>query len=449
MTIKLDFKPYANLNKSVTPHSFFLGDRTEWFQGLGKRCIFGKTNTSPPMENNVILDVTRDIRWIGILDDSIVTFDIVMETRHGTTYNSYFIDADKKAVIETAKETFSDVYLDKLSKVTDPKDISYIIMNHTEPDHSGSLKALLEIAPQAVVYGSRQAITYLQDIVGQPFSYCFVKDGDTLSLGNKTLHFISAPNLHWPDTLYTYAEEDKVLFTCDSFGAHYCHPGMFDDLVGDYSESFKYYFDVILKPFSPYMVKAIEKIRPLDIRCICPGHGPILRTTWKEIVGLTERYAEQYIADSLCDDNRVLIAYVSAYGYTKQMAETIAEGIREVTGLHVTLADIEKMLPGDLEELIVKSKSILIGSPTINQNTLLPVYKLFALINPIRDRGKKAAAFGSYGWSGEAVKLIENHLKALKLNVVMEGIVNKFSPDAKKREQLLEFGRAFARHILE
>lgn len=320
-------------------------------------------------------------------------------------------------------------------------------MNHTEPDHSGCLKALLEIAPQAVVCGSRQAITYLQDIMGIPFTYNYVKDGDVLSLGNKNLRFIGAPNLHWPDSIFTYVEEDQVLFTCDSFGAHFCHPGMFDDVVGDYNDSFKYYFDVILKPFSQFMVKAIEKISPLSIKCICPGHGPILRTRWKEMVGFTKRYAEQYIADSLCDDNHVLIAYVSAYGYTRQMAEIIAQGIREVSGYRITLADIENMLPGDLEELIVKSKSILIGSPTINQNTLLPVYKMFALISPIRDRGKKAAAFGSYGWSGEAVKLIENHLKALKLNVVMEGIVNKFSTDEKKREQLLEFGRAFAKHI--
>jgi flavorubredoxin len=399
------------------------------------------------MENNKILDITGDIRWIGILDDSIVTFDIVMETKHGTTYNSFFIDADKKAIIETAKESFKDIYLGRVKEVTDPKDISYIIMNHTEPDHSGCLKALLEIAPQAVVCGSRQAITYLQDIVGQPFKSSPVKDGDTLSLGNKTLRFIGAPNLHWPDSIYTYVEEDKVLFTCDSFGAHFCHPGMFDDKVGDYSDAFKYYFDIILKPFSQFMVKAIEKIKPLDIECICPGHGPILRTRWKEIVNLSEQYAEQYIADSLCDDNQVLIAYISAYGYTRQMAEAIAEGIREVADYTISLVDIENILAGDLEEMIVKSKSILIGSPTINQNTLLPVYKMFALINPIRDRGKKAAAFGSYGWSGEAVKLIENNLKALKLNVVMEGIVNKFSTDVKKREQLLEFGRNFARQI--
>jgi flavorubredoxin len=195
------------------------------------------------------------------------------------------------------------------------------------------------------------------------------------------------------------------------------------------------------------MIKAIEKIRPLDIAMICPGHGPILRSTWREKVKLTEQYAETYIADSLCVDNRILITYVSAYGYTRQMAEAIKEGIHQVVDYKVVIVDIENILLGELEELIVRSKSILVGSPTINQNTLLPVYRLFSVINPLRDRGKKAAAFGSYGWSGEAVKLIEGQLKALKLNIPVEGIAAKFSPDEKKHEQIVEFGREFARHL--
>jgi flavorubredoxin len=286
-------------------------------------------------------------------------------------------------------------------------------------------------------------------MINRPFNFVYVKDGDTLDLGNKTLRFISAPNLHWPDSIFTYLEEDKLLFTCDSFGAHFCRDAMFDDLVEDYPESFKYYFDVILKPFSSFMLKAIEKIKPLEIHAICPGHGPILRSTWKEKLALSEKYAEQYIADSLCLDNSILITYVSAYGYTRQMAEAIALGIREVVDYKIHIADIENMLLGELEELIVRSKSFLIGSPTINQNTLLPVYRMFALINPLRDRGKKAAAFGSYGWSGEAVKIIENQLKGLKLNVVMEGMSSKFSPGEQKHEQMISFGRTFAKHLLE
>ncbi len=400
------------------------------------------------MKDDKILQITNDVSWIGILDQDIVTFDIVMETAYGTTYNSYFINAEKKAIIDTSKETFKDIYLSKVRQVVNPAEIDYIILNHTEPDHSGNLRHLLKLAPNATVYGSRQAINYLNEIVGIPFKSVFVQDGDVLSLGNKTLQFITAPNLHWPDTMYTYLVEDKLLFTCDSFGAHYCNELMFDDQVEDYSDAFKYYFDVILRPFSKFMVNAIEKIKPLDIAAICPGHGPILRSTWKEIVEKTSRFAEIYLADAKCEDNNVLITYVSAYGYTKHMAELIAQGISEVVNYKVNVVDIENIQLGDLEELIVRSNSILIGSPTINQNTLLPVYKMFALINPIRDKGKKAAAFGSYGWSGEAVKLIENHLRALKFDVICEGISARFYPGNEKSNQTVEFGRNFAKQIL-
>jgi flavorubredoxin len=219
---------------------------------------------------------------------------------------------------------------------------------------------------------------------------------------------------------------------------------MFDDEVGDYSESFKYYFDVILRPFSKFMVKAIEKIEALEIRAICPGHGPILRTYWKKAIEETSKFAEHYLADSVCDGTNVLITYVSAYGYTRKMAETIAEGIREKIRCDIQVVDIEKILLGDLEEMIVRSNAFLIGSPTINQNTVLPIYKMFSLINPIRDKGKKAAAFGSYGWSGEAVKLIEEHLRQLKLDIVLEGMASRFSPEEAKAESLKEFGRNFA-----
>ena len=399
-------------------------------------------------DKNGIISITNDVYWIGILDYDIVAFDVVMETRNGTTYNSYFIDAGKKVIIDTAKETFKSEYLAKVQKVVNPTEIDYIVINHTEPDHSGNIKHLLEIAPNAIVYGSRQAVNYLSEMIDKPFQSCFVKDGDILDLDGKTLKFISAPNLHWPDTIYTYLEEDKILFTCDSFGSHYCNELMFDDLVGDFSQSFKYYFDVILKPFSKFMMNAIEKIKPLEIKTICPGHGPILRSRWKEILDKTSRYAELYLADAKCEENNILIAYVSAYGYTRQMAELIASGISQVVNYKINIVDIENILLGDLEELIVKSSSILIGSPTINQNTLLPVYKMFALLNPMRDKGKNAAAFGSYGWSGEAVKLIENHLKALKLDVICEGISSRFHPHNEKSVQLIEFGKNFARKLI-
>lgn len=398
--------------------------------------------------NSKILELTKDVKWIGILDYDIEVFDIVMLTKYGTTYNSYFIDAEKKTIIETSKEKFADEYLEKVKMVTDPSDISYIILDHTEPDHSGSLSRLLEIAPNAIVVGSGQAIRYLQDMHERRFEYIIVKDGDELNLGNKTLKFIGAPNLHWPDSIYTYLVEDKILFTCDSFGAHFCNEAMFDDLVGDYSDAFKYYFDVILKPFSKFMLKAIEKIKPLDINIIAPGHGPILRTTYKQIIDLSEKYAKTYIEQNEHPKKKILITYVSAYGYTKTMAEYIAEGIKHNEGVEFEILDIENIDIGELDSKIVLSDALLVGSPTINQNTLLPIYKLFSIINPIRDRGKLAGTFGSYGWSGEATKIIEANLKALKLNVVEPLMAMKFRPDSQQRTELEDFGKDFVENLL-
>ncbi len=397
-----------------------------------------------------IIDVTRDVKWIGILDYDIRTFDIVMHTNYGTTYNSYFINAEKKAIIEVAKEKFSETYLAKLMRVTRPEEIQYIILDHTEPDHSGSLKLLLDLAPSATVVGSGNAIRYLEDIVNIPFKSMVVKDGDILDLGNKTLKFISAPNLHWPDSIYTLLVEDKVLFTCDSFGAHYCSPEMFSEFTEVYTSTFRYYFDVILKPFSRFMLKAIEKIRPFEIEFICPGHGPIHHENYKKAVELSENYSSQYLKLIAERDHRnILIAYISAYGYTKVAAEYIASGILENKGINVDITDIENIDLDELESKIITAEGILIGSPTINQNTLLPVYKLFALINPLRDRGKFGGAFGSYGWSGESPKIIIENLRLLKLKVFEDAAAFKFSPEGQKVEFLKEFGRKFGQRFLE
>jgi NADH oxidase (H2O-forming) len=401
--------------------------------------------------NSSIIEITKDVKWIGILDKDIVNFDIVMETHYGTTYNSYYIDAEKKAIIDTSKGKFKDEFLNKVKTLINPSEIEVIVANHTEPDHSENIKYLLELAPNATVYASKIALGYLSEIINKPFKSVAVKDGDSISLGNKTLQFISAPNLHWPDTIFTYLVEDKLLFTCDSFGAHYCDENMFDDLVDKicYSEAFNYYFNVILRPYSAFMLKAIEKIRPLAIEMICPGHGPILRTTWKEAIDNSEQFSREYLSASDCSQTNVLITYVSAYGYTKQLAEDVAKGIREVKNCNIELVDIEHILPGELESKIVKSNALVVGSPTINKNTLLPIYKLFALINPIRDRNKKAAAFGSYGWSGEAVGIIEGILKSLGLNIVVEGARSKFAPANEKEQSIIDFGKEFAKALDE
>jgi len=398
------------------------------------------------MKQNITLKVSEDVSWIGVLDRELVTFDIVMETKYGTTYNSYFIEAEKKAIIDTVKEKYWPDFKEKLQSLTNPTEIEYIICNHTEPDHSGSLKHLLELAPEATVVGSGQALTYLCEMVDRPFKSLKVKDGDIIDLGNKKIRVIGAPNLHWPDSIYTYLEEDGLLFTCDSFGAHFADEKMYDDQVEDFSDSFDYYFDVILKPYSKFMLKAIDKIRSLPLEMICPGHGPILRSGWKEKIQSSAQKARKYLEETQ-PNQRVLLAYVSAYGYTREMAELIAKGVKKASSATVDVVDIEHMLLGDLEEHVARADGILVGSPTINQNTLLPVYKLFSVINPIRDKGKPAAAFGSYGWSGEAVKLIGDHLKNLKLQVTAEGEKARFLPNNEESERLVKFGEDFARSM--
>ncbi len=395
--------------------------------------------------DNKILKITDDVKWIGVLDYDIVTFDVVMETKYGTTYNSYFINADKKTIVETTKEKFWDVYSSKINQVCNPSEIEYIILNHTEPDHSGNLKNLLSVAPNATVVGSGNAIRYLKYLLGEDFPHLIVKDGDVLGLGNKKIKFISAPNLHWPDSMYSYLIEDKVLFTCDSFGAHYCDERMFDTEVGNWDDAFKYYFDVILKPYSKFMLKAIEKIKPLEINAICTGHGPLLTKTWKRYVDMSEDFSR--IAEALPEPNRVFIAYVSAYQNTGKMAAKIAEGIKHAGNFEVEVCDIETLPLGELDYKIARANAIIIGCPTINQNILLPIYQMFALINPLRDKGKFAGAFGSYGWSGEGEKIIESNLTHLKLNF-FKNLFIKFTPHDLQFQQCLDYGNNFAQKML-
>lgn len=401
------------------------------------------------MKNDKIVEITPDVKWIGILDPNLRHFDIVMETKSGATYNSYYINATKKTIIDTCKEKFSKEYLAKVQSVVNPKDIEYIIINHTEPDHAGSLKNLIDIAPNAVVVGSGNAMRYLYDIIGHDFKNLIVKDGQTLDLGNKTLKFIGAPNLHWPDTIYTYLEENQILFTCDSFGSHYCNENLFDDEVGNFDEAFKYYYDMIISPYSRFMLRAIEKIRPLNIKVICTGHGPILRKNWKKYVDITEQFARKTEEYNNPPEKRILIAYVSAYGYTAEIAEYISEGIKENLDAKIEICNIEMMPTDILSAKIASSKGIIVGSTTINQNLLLPIYQLFSLINPLRDKGKVGAAFGSYGWSGEAANIIEANLKLLKLRVDMPALNLKFRPNPEAITKCRQYGADYAKHFID
>lgn len=392
-------------------------------------------------------EIKKGVNWVGVMDKDLLIFDIVFPLKSGTTYNSYLVKGEKIALIDTVKETFFDEFFEKITSVVEPVKIDYIIINHTEPDHSGALGKLLEKVPDAVVVGSRSAIQFAKAITNKEFKWQVVKDGDILNLGGKTLKFIMAPFLHWPDTIFTYLEEDKILFTCDAFGAHYCPEDeegkMFNDVVGDYSDEFKYYYDSIMSPFKPKVLEAINKIKELDVDIIAPSHGPVLRENpWFYV----NKYREWSTDFGNLDD--IVVVYASAYTYTAKIADAIVKGMQEEGKVNIKVYNI---LNSDVEQVvseITKSRGILVGSPTINGDVVKPIWDLLTTLNPLVCRGKYAAAFGSFGWSGEAVPMMEERLKQLKFNVVQPGIKINFSPSTDDIDKCKEFGRRFVREML-
>lgn len=397
------------------------------------------------------VQIKQDIYWVGVQDPGLRVFDVIMHTKYGTSYNSYLIRGKEKiALSESVKEIFFSEYLEKLKSLIDIHSIDYILVNHTEPDHSGSIANLLELSPQAKIVGSSAAIKFLRQIVNLPFEAIEVKDGDKLDLGGKTLNFIAAPFLHWPDSIYTYIPEEKLILTCDSFGSHYSSEKIFNDLIeddplqkSDMLDAYHYYYEMIMGPFKPYVLQAIEKIKDLPLEVICPGHGLVLR---KNIWDYVQIYKDWSQSD-LGKQKRVTISYVSAYGYTASLAEKIAEGIKSVGDFQVYLFNVIENNQDDMLKKITYSQGLLFGSPTINRDALQPIWNLLSYLNPLIHGGKLAAAFGSYGWSGEAVPALENRLANLKLKVI-PGLKINFKPSLEELEKAYQYGLEFGQKLL-
>lgn len=396
------------------------------------------------------LELKQGIYWNGVLDSNLRVFDIIMETEFGTTYNSYVIKgSEKTALVETAKAKFCDDYIKRIEAITPISEIDYIIVNHTEPDHAGSAERLIAMNPNIVIVGTGTAINFLKQIVNHDFYSLPVKEGSTLSLGDKTLHFMALPNLHWPDTMYTYVEEDKVLFTCDSFGSHYSHEGILRSTVTDeegYMRATKYYFDNILGPFkNPYMLKALTRIKDLDIDMICPGHGPVLDSHIDELKDIYYKWCNEPAPNQ---KKTVVMPYVSAYGYTKELASFIEQGIKDSGDIIVESYDLVETDSAMVAGRLASADGILFGTPTILAEALKPIWDLATgLYSPIF-KGKLASAFGSYGWSGEAVPHIIERLKQSRLKV-LDGFRIKFKPSDNEQTDAYEFGYNFGCVLLK
>lgn len=389
-----------------------------------------------------------DLWWVGVEDHDLRVFDIVMHSDWGTSYNAYAVrGAEGVALFETVKEKFFDEYLQNLKEVCSLDEVKYIVVGHTEPDHSGSLEKLLELTPNATVVGSATAITFLKEIVNKPFASRAVKEGDTIDLGGRTLTFLSVPFLHWPDSMYTYIPEMKALFTVDSFGCHYADDRVFNDLIdGDFTEAYKYYFDCIMGPFKPFVLKALDKIKPLDIQFIGNGHGPVLRANIPHYLELYRQWATPVVVPA--DERRVAIAYVSAYGYTKQLAGVIADALAEGGVKHVELYDLVECDLETARAAVQTADGFLLGSPTLVGDALPPIYEMLVGLNPIIHKGKPAGAFGSYGWSGEAVPKLTAQMQAIGLALPVEGLKVRFKPSEAQLAEARQFGLDFAAAVL-
>ncbi len=393
------------------------------------------------------VEIKKDVFWVGSVDPNLVVFDIVVPTEHGTTYNSYLVRGEKIAVIDTVKAYFVDDFLEKLRSLVKFEDIDYIIINHTEPDHSGGLIRLMELAPNAVPVFSRGARTFVKNILHKEFEYKEVGDGDSIDLGNKTLQFISAPFLHWPDSMFTYLVEDKILFPCDAFGSHYSSTKRFNDELDskeDAFTAFEFYYNAILRPFKKYLTSALDNIKDIEIEIIAPSHGPILRENTEKYIESYRKWAEKGKRDS--DKKKIIVIYVSSYGSTKKMAERIAKG----ASLPDTDVSLYNAAETDLETLmdeIEASDEMLLGSPTLNAKAPKPIFDIISSLVMLNIRGKAAAVFGCYGWSGEAVQIIEDILKSLRFKIVNEGFKLRMIPSEEAMKGCEEFGRKCASAI--
>ena len=401
------------------------------------------------LETSGAIEFAPRVYWIGALDSSLRTFDIILKTANGTSYNSYLIrGSGGVAIVDTVKENFAEEFFRRIESVASYDEIRVIVLNHLEPDHSGALPQLMERAPGARLYISQRATGMLKGLLkpkNGDFDYTAVGTGDRVSLGDRTLQFLHTPFLHWPDTQCTYLEEEQVLFSGDVFGCHFCDSRLFNDKVGDFRFSFDYYYAHIMRPFKQHVREALDIIEPLPLSIIAPTHGPILRDR-------PERYVRHYrelSTSSLSgeigpNEKSLMIFYMSSYGNTERMAEAIYAGADEVDGVRVSLFDLEGGEVDPFVDLIEGADGLVFGSPTINGDAVKPVWDLLSSLVVVNLKGKLGAAFGSYGWSGEAPTMIEDRMRGLKMRVPLSSVRVKLIPSEEELAQCRDFGRAIA-----
>lgn len=389
--------------------------------------------------------ILDNLYWVGVIDWNVRNFHgFTYSTHRGTTYNSYLIIDKKIALVDSVYGPSSSEMIEKIREFTDPSKIDYVIANHVEPDHSGAISEILKLAPKAKIIGTSRCKEGLQKHYFGNWDFEVVKTGDEISLGERTLRFIETPMLHWPDSMFTYIEKDALLLPNDAFGQHLATSKRYDDEVDQgilMEEAAKYYAN-ILWPLSPLVTRKIEEVTKLGlaIKIIAPSHGIIWRSNPTKIVEAYLRWAR---GDSR---QRILIVYDTMWGSTEKMAKAMLNGINS-EGVEVSLFRLPYSDRGDIFKELLEARGILVGSSTINNNILPTVSPFLNELMGLKPLKKVAAAFGSYGWGGGAVKTIEEAFGKAGMAITVPALTVKWVPDVDELRKCFEFGREFARKL--
>lgn len=391
--------------------------------------------------------ITDKVSWVGKIDWELKHFHgDELSTHYGSSYNSYLIRDEKNVLIDTVWTPYDHEFVAHLAEDIDLSDIDYIVMNHNEIDHSGALPELLREIPSTPVYCTKKGEAILRGHYHQDWNFVNVKTGDKLPLGDVTLTFIEAPMLHWPDTMFTYMDGEGILFSNDGFGQHFASESLFNDreLSADILYEAEKYYTNILNLYSPMVNRKVKEIlgMQLPINMICPSHGVIWKDNPMQIVEKYQQWAAAY------KENQITIVYDTMWQSTRLMAEAIARGIQQADNtVKVVIMNAVKDDKNDILTQIFRSKALLMGSPTINYGYSYAIAGLLEMIKGLKFKQKKAAAFGSYGWSGDAPKLITAHLADAGFDIVDEGIKTLWVPDEDALKKCEAYGKAFAETV--
>ncbi len=390
--------------------------------------------------------IKNNVSWVGKVDWELRRFHgEEYSTDHGSSYNSYLVEEEKTVLIDTVWRPFSAEFVENLASEIDLASIDYIIANHGEEDHSGALPELMEKIPNTPIYCTANAVKSLKGQYHCDWDFHVVKTGDTLDVGNgKSLVFVEMTMLHWPDSMATYLTGDNILFSNDAFGQHYASERLFNDLVDPCtlsSEAIKYFAN-ILNPFNPILRKKLDEVISLGltIDIIATSHGVIWRDNPMQIVEKYIEWANDY------QENQITIIYDTMWGGTKKLAEKIALGIEQQDpAVVVKVYNLAKTDRNDVITEVFKSKTVVIGSPTVNNTTLHSIAGFVHLMKQMKFKNKKAASFGCYGWSGESTKILNGILESAGFETIDEGLRNQWKPDEQQQSDAIAYGAKIAK----